>query len=487
MSDVFNPNIVRLDQAFLTKYNGTDRQNIMPQIVEFVLYQSIFQTLLRADIVISDFVGLMNNYPLTGEEIVEVVLTQQDQQPKTVQFVINAIREITISDDARSMGYVMELISYPAFVNAKTRVSKAYEPKPAEDIISDIIQKFLKENLVFRIDLFNKRFLPLVKTRNVGSTSQRQALVIPNLKPLDAIAWLCQYAIATGATNQGPQVIQDVDKYYTPIFFETLDDFRFKALQQITYKDIVDEEQAISKINTKTEMYAYFANIGSIRNNQQQYEQFLKLGYNETRLISDIKINKRYSGLEKVVGGYFENELIEINPIQQSYEVTYTAIKEKGVGVIKSLSGGERRIEFNTVNPGRDYHTETYIEDAKNNFTNEETSARLHYITNTFDGISFRDKFGFSSRSFLAFQQLDISILVPADLTLKPGDYMYVEFPEFHGFNVNDKDKYISGTYLISEIKNIFRQGGKSQMYLRLNRDSFNSTEGMDVPSSFKQ
>ena len=34
-------------------------------------------------------------------------------------------------------------------------------------------------------------------------------------------------------------------------------------------------------------------------------------------------------------------------------------------------------------------------------------------------------------------------------------------------------DQYLSGFYIVSEIKTILRQGGMSGSYLRINRDSF--------------
>ena len=104
-------------------------------------------------------------------------------------------------------------------------------------------------------------------------------------------------------------------------------------------------------------------------------------------------------------------------------------------------------------------------------------------MTNFFDAGTFRDKFGNSSRSFLAFQQVDLSITVPTNLSQVPGDYIYVVFPEFHGFNENREDKYLSGVYLISEVKTVMINGGKSVTYLRINRDSFN--ESVDVRSEF--
>lgn len=465
----YNPFFVKLEEVYISKFNtqAKERLNIMPQVIEFVLYQSIFSPLLRGDLVISDYIGLMNNYPLTGEETVEVVVSQQDRENTTLTFVISSIREIVVSDDARQMTYIMELASKPAFINAKTRVSEAFQPQPAEKIITKIYNDYVEQR-----EPGSKKFVPLLETKDV---TLNQPLIVPKLKPLDAITWVCQYAVSTNYQN-----------YYTPIFFETIEDFRFKALQQITYKDETNEEIALSRL--EREKFIYVSNIENIKKIPDLYENLTKRGFDETRLIGDLRINKRYSGLEKIVGGYFENELIEINPAQLSYENTYTSISSgrdnPNNAKIKTTTG-EVNFPFNTIRQGRDFHTPGYIENIKNEYTEEESSARLHYMINLFDGVTFRNKFGMSSRSFLAFQQVDLSITIPSDLTIKPGDFMYAEFPEFHGFNANEVDTYLSGRFLISEVKNIFRQGGKSQTYLRINRDSFNNSEGLDVRNKY--
>jgi hypothetical protein len=125
----------------------------------------------------------------------------------------------------------------------------------------------------------------------------------------------------------------------------------------------------------------------------------------------------------------------------------------------------------------------------KDEFVKPESSARIRYIINNYDDEnqpSFRDKFGRSAMSFLAFQQVDISIAINTNLLMRPGDLIFVELPEFHGFNMNDNDKYLSGYYIVSEIKTILRQGGKSASYVRINRDSFTKNLALKHNFSFE-
>ena len=88
----------------------------MPQVVEFILYQSIFSPILKASLIINDFVNLLNNYPLVGEEIVEVALAQASDQPYesnsyNLKFVISAIKNVSISSNNRQLVYSIDLVS----------------------------------------------------------------------------------------------------------------------------------------------------------------------------------------------------------------------------------------------------------------------------------------------------------------------------------------------------------------------------------------
>jgi len=448
MNNSSNPFNAKLEQVAITKFNGTDKMSIMPQVAEFTLHQSIFSPIMKADMAIIDGIGLMDNYPWSGEEIVEVELVQdgeetagtgQKQFHRTLTFVISSIREISIDKDGRTMSYIIELASYDAFINAKTRVSHAYN----EDI-ETMIDKVYKDYIV------KNRTTPKPKELKIFKDTEKvRKLVVPNIKPFDAIAWFCKYAVSSNP-----------EKYYTHMFYETIDNYTFKALQKITFRDLEDTTALLAAAKEK---YIYVGDISLIKNNPKALQQLESRGFSDSRIINDMKINKRYSALEKIVGGYFENELVEINMLKNDYKITRKELKYKDY-------------EFNTINPGKGYNTAEYIENVKDEYKEPETSARIRYIINNYDDEnqpSFRDKFGRSAMSFIAFQQVDLSIAINTNLLMRVCDMIFVELPEFHGFNLNDADQYLSGFYIVSEIKTIMKQGGLSASYVRINRDSF--------------
>ena len=446
-----NPFNVQLRDVTIRKFNGTDYMSIMPQVAEFTLYQSVFENTIKADLVIMDTVGLMENYPLSAEEIVEIEVSQEldgnINAKKYMYFVITSIKDINISDDARQATYVIELASFQAFANVKARVSHAYYDT-IEQMIQNVYSTYIARNL------------PNTKPLNILETTTKiRKLVIPNLRPLEALSWLCKFAVPS-----------DPQKYYTPAFYETLENFTFKALQKPTFRDSQD---AAAYVESGKNKFLYVSNIEQVTNNPSFLQGLNSRnggGYSAERLISAVKINRRYSGLEKIIGGYFENELVEINMLQKDHKITRTEIEynDPNFTTIKSQS------PFFPSKPG--FNNKPYIDHVKDEFVDPETSSRVRYIINNYDDTnqpSFRDKFGNSSRSFLAYQQVDVSLSIFSDLRMRPGDLFYFTIPQIHGFNYNDFDTYISGYYTISEIKTVMLQGGKTQTYLRINRDSF--------------
>ena len=136
-----NPFNVRLVDVVITKFNGTERLSIVPQVVEFVVYQSVFSPVMKASLVVNDYINLLNNYPLVGEETVEVTVTQLSDQGENfelmfkMEYVISAIKDISVNSTNRQLVYVIDLVSKEAFNNAKTRISKAYSTNIEEMIV----------------------------------------------------------------------------------------------------------------------------------------------------------------------------------------------------------------------------------------------------------------------------------------------------------------------------------------------------------------
>jgi hypothetical protein len=444
-----NPYLVNVVEVGMKKFGGGDAMNITPQVVEVVVYQSIFSNTLRVTLLMNDYINLLNNYPMVGEETIEITFTQKSSEDQfelntyKSSFVISAIRDITSTDSGRQLIYNVELVSEEAYRNAKVRVSKAYFDN-VEEIMKDILKEYIKTK---------KEMVTYTETKKT------RKYVVPNIHPFNAIAWLAKYAVSN-----------EPDKYFSYAFYEVLNGIKegganlknvkpnyiFKPLQKLTYLGKIDEAAKEAALKSP---YFYFSNIEAIRSNATAMKALEEKGFAESRVITGVKFNKRYSSLEKIIGGYFENEYVEVNMHQKDHKVTPFEIE---------------KIKKAALHPNK-LNTDKYVQDIISEDTRKETSGRIKYVVNNYDDVdqpSIRDTYGAAAADYIAYQSIDISVGIPTNLEVRPGDVIYVNLPEFHGFNQSTVDKYISGYFLVSEVKSVIRISGETSTLLRINKDS---------------
>lgn len=440
-----NPFGVILKDVILRKFDDKEPMSILPQVAEFSLYQSIFSPILKAQLVIYDAVNLLNNYPLIGEETIEVLIDQQgttnktDQVSVTLKFIIAAVTNLEFGINARDQSYIIELHSYESFQNAKTKVSKSYKSADTKAYVEDILKTYLKSEKDLYIPQYTMK------------DAVERVFVVPNLRPFAAINWMARMT-----TPSNP------DQYHNYFFYETLFEqgsrFVFKPFQLLTWMDTEDEEAAYKQSERKP--FFYISNYELIKGSPQAMQSLMRNDFTEERLVINLKINKRHSVLEKIIGGYFENELVEINLDQKTHEITKTKVTDPW-----------KHLYFKKY-----YNTEPYINNIINESEDKESSGRVKYVMFNYEKMSdpmFRNRWGKQEISKLATSQVDLSVDIHTNVKIVPGDLIYIEMPEMHGFEQSRQDRYLRGHYHITETKTIIRTTGESAMLIRVNKDSY--------------
>jgi hypothetical protein len=435
-----NPLEIKITDITLEKFYGKDRMSIMPQFVEAVFYQSIFEPFIRVDLLVNDQIGLFVNYPLTGEELVTITYEQVDATnttgtPKTVKLIIKEVRDVVAGDRARSLMYVMELVSPQYLQNTRKYVSHAYNAL-IENAAEDLYLEYIGTDTQAKFDIYK----PFVKEPSI----KMRSLVVPNLRPFQAIMWLAKHAVA-----------KDFNNHFLYLFYEDFDNYNFVTIQKLI------EDAKLRRQELRDKKFVYYSDT--------EIGKQLPTGDvdKETRIITNLIFNKRMSSIEKITGGYYQNELFEISLLQKSFNSTPTEIT--GAATTPTLE----KYPLNTKD---------YIDYVKNEKVNNEYSNRIRYIINNYDDFNndqgltqpnYRYKFGNTARYLHALNQIDLSITVPANMNLKPGQIIYCEFPEMHGFNKVIDDIYLSGFFIISEVKQVLSTGDKAATSLRIYKDGY--------------
>jgi hypothetical protein len=77
--DILIPN----KEIMLYSFNKSKKLNIYPQITGIDIYESLDNYTITADIYIADGIELMNNFPIGGEEIIEMSLQTPNRDDLT--------------------------------------------------------------------------------------------------------------------------------------------------------------------------------------------------------------------------------------------------------------------------------------------------------------------------------------------------------------------------------------------------------------------
>jgi hypothetical protein len=440
-----NPLEIKIKDVTITKFNGTDKMSILPQFVEFTIYQSIFEPSIKAEMLVNDQIGLFANYPFTGEELVTISYEQVSSVPgttgpgkseKDLKFIIKGVRDIIIGDRARSLMYVVDLVSPQFLQNVRKYVSHAYYDR-VEDMAEKVYQEYINEP--------TKEKYNIDKPFNKEESLKVRSLVVPNVRPFQGIQWLAKHAVA-----------KDYENHFIYLFYEDLERYNFITLQQIVEEALKKREELRAKkfrFVSDTEVASSSAAAGDPDQDK--------------RLITNIVNNKRFSSIEKISGGYYQNELFEISLLQKAFNSTPTELKDR--------NDTKFPLEKFPLN------TKEYIAYVKNETNKTEYSNRIRYIINNyqdFDGggrsqPGYRYKFGNTTKYMYALNQIDLTITVPANMDLKAGDVIYCDIPENHGFNNVETDKYISGLFVVTEAKHVISFGGRAATSLRINKDGY--------------
>jgi len=146
VSTVSNPLELNITSVIIQKFDKSESLNIFPQFVEFILYQSIFEPVMKAELLVNDNIGLFTNWPFTGEETVSITyktltgIKAISTTDKTMTFVIRGVKNIVVDDRARSMMFVVELTSVEFLQNTRKYVSHAYS-----DLIENMAENLYNE------------------------------------------------------------------------------------------------------------------------------------------------------------------------------------------------------------------------------------------------------------------------------------------------------------------------------------------------------
>jgi len=148
-------------------------------MTELNVFESMWNNQIQCSLAINDAKNMIRNIPLNGGELLNLVFKAPDKGPFIKKFRLHSISDRQLTKE-REMVYILNFVTFEAFLNEKKRTSKSYKGKKIMDIVADLHYGELGGGAL-----------------DIEPTDREVHVIIPDIHPTQAINWLCNRAKST--------------------------------------------------------------------------------------------------------------------------------------------------------------------------------------------------------------------------------------------------------------------------------------------------
>ena len=390
--------------------------SIIPQTLMVNIYESMFRPTIYADIFIKDSVNLLQNFPIVGQEYVEIEFETPGGPNSSYAFaVIGAVNKVSMPTQEGQF-YTLRCISQEHLDTSQRLVTKSYSDY-AENIIYDILDEYL--------DIFNpqKPAWGIQKPFYSGETKDVIKLTIPKLNSLKAIDMVSKRAISK-ADPSSP--------YF---FFESKFGFNFYTLN-----DLIDFYR--DKVNQNVFTLSTSPNATNVEGYDFESTQY--------RNIEAYELVKNLNTHQKVQGGAIKNVVRSFNFTTKGFEKQTFDIKNNDIETTDE--DGSLSLTSTMINRYEDPAVERMV----------PTSQDV--------GRNIVDNMGGKTAAYAFLDELTANILVSGDSAITVGEIIELKLPDLAGTTERkDDDKLVSGNYLVTKVRHMI-SGDEHKMVLQITK-----------------
>jgi hypothetical protein len=396
-------------------------------VTEISIFQNLFEHYMRCQIVFSDSTGLINSLKgfreskvtggFTGGELFLISYKSKDDDLKFKKhlFALHSLTDRSRPSEDVEVYSVMG-VSLEAYQTLTNSISKAYggtEGNTISKMVQAICEEyFISERVSTVYDIISNALnVNITKSYSYDETNGLHKLIVPDYLVDDAIDFMCKEA--------------DNDRhipYY--LFYENSSGYQFKDLSNLALQEV-------------KEKYTY-----QVTNNNES-----KSGeeYSDRTKIIDITVDRQTDILMNATEGLFSSTMTTIDLLTKKktdisfryddYQSKFVKMQNDDYRLSGSFLDGDGVGYLSTTRTGHDssvfFRNESPITKRIDSFYNAKQSFFRH-MCNT-----------------------KVEVTVPGDSEIQVGDCVYLEIPVATNLedSASDQDKYVSGKYLITELR----------------------------------
>lgn len=413
----------------ITNFKRTKTIDFSRLIHTWSITESMSAGSVRGNAVVYDALNLLAEFPLLGEELVDIVYSDFFDIERRETFFLYAISNVQNPDEnsGKIQRYTLNFVSPAKFYTENTYMMKTYKPVGSSSRVSDYVKELYDE---YYKRLTEQNGLK-VKDIVVEETQGAQSLVIPNMTPEQAMHFFSRKAYSSASNTQMFRFFENRDKYYF-----VSNDYMLKAGKNFTGygEGLVDPglAKAANMSSNPVPIFRrnYMPDLSADRQIQAMYD------------IIAIDFGERVNTIEDINSGAYKRKAVEIDIlngaiIQYPYD-HLTEFDEKGQSLIHNREFVDTYMTKEDIrfivkdyattgaNSGKNTRYDTFYQQLHN----EKRSNAYHYTKNKINMTIF------GRNNIFAGSVIDLDLNYAKDVVKQ------------------DKEK--SGRYIVESIENVF-------------------------------
>ena len=406
-------------------------------VAEINYYEDIYSGAITGNLLLNDSNSFLNRLGFSGNDYLILSFGKPGLDTRKISkvFRVYSVAGRTITKD-QNENYILNFCSEELVLSEQYKVSKSYKNKKVSDIVKDILQK----HLLVRAE----------KIAEVEETKGTRDIIIPTLKPFEAINWLATQAISNTPKTEGSPYM----------FFENRNGYNFKSLQSLYG----------SKVYNTYKYEPKNINMPDDKRVQDLPGELLNvLAYEHI---------SNFDSVNSINTGAFANRLIAIDPVRQTYSVNdfdYINYAAQTETYSTRLNAGF--LMSNAQNRKGDIANTTYNAVLKTVTTNTGQSSLSEYIrTHQPDvkDIFIEKRIPYRTAQVAQLHTVRLKISIPGDPLMTVGNVIEFYLPEQRKMDDGSRiwDIYYSGRFLVTAVKHTLSQENNYITTMEISKES---------------
>jgi hypothetical protein len=446
-------------------------------VVEFAYFEDIFTNTVHGTLLINDSSAFPNILSWCGEERLDLEISKpgiEDSAFSGTFRIYNISRRHLTKDDNEN--YLVNFCSEQLVLSEKSRVCKTYTNTKVSDIVKDIAFNYL--------NITASEF----PDSNIEETFGNVTITIPNMKPFEAINWLCTMAIV-GDTKFGNHSGPDGGASY--LFWRNRNGYNFRSLLSIFNTSNINSPYTSTYMHPLANKRNFIGYWYGIKNIDTPQGSTIFDPYSQ---IISYEVLNSYDALESQQRGMFCNRTITVDYITRLYQNNdfdynnyfNNFLKQKvdlyktlnTLPVVSNATDGFGKSENQYPEGTIKVYTSTTAQ-ANNQYVQQNSpNISANYVENT---IPYR----LAQLSLIGVNRIKMAI--PGDPYITVGKLIDVYIPQTgtdkNGNKINDR--FLTGTYLITCVRHALDQENEFKTIIEITKDAFKELDVTNGLSPF--